>query len=423
MRVAFLVNEFPVLSETFILRQITGLMDRGAEVEIYAQRVHWTAPAHQEVAGYGLLSRAHELGSADRPARSAGARVLRRAQDIARRRRTLPARVFLDALNPLRTGKASLSLKSLHAAATLSAQRHDVLYAQFGQNGSIGVSLRELAALRAPVVTQFHGYDASSQVRQGGGTVYAELFEKGDLLLGVSDRIRQHLIELGASPARTAVHRCGIRTAQVPFVERAVEKQLQVLTVARLVEKKGIEFALQAIAELSRQRDVRYRIAGDGPLSGQLRARAQELGLSSTVEFLGPVSGARVNDLMAQASVLLVPSVTAADGDEEGIPVVLMEALACGLPVVATRHGGIPELVVAGHTGRLAEERDAAALSRLLQAVVDEPEQTLEMARRGRTLVEQNHDMDRLNDQLMDHFSATIDRYQHTADSRNRADP
>jgi colanic acid/amylovoran biosynthesis glycosyltransferase len=400
MRIAFLVEEFPALSETFVLDQITGLLDLGADVDVYANRLLPGVPTHSDVARYSLMDRAYEMAPPMVPSRRA--RIVRGVIDVMRSAWTAPATIART-LNPVRFGLEGASLKVFYRALPfLKAAPYDVLHCHFGPNGNRALLLRLAGVSRAPLVTQFHGYDASSYVRQHGADVYRGLFAKGDSFLCVSDRIRSRLVALGCPPDKVQVHRVGIDVPSIAFEERREHPELHVLTVGRLVEKKGIEFGIRALSRVvSRHPRVRYRIVGDGPLRDPLRAIVRDLGLEGVVEFLGGKSRSEVQQLIRDADVLLAPSVCASDGDEEGIPVILMEAMAAGLPVVSTRHAGIPELVADGQTGLLADEKDPEGLAEHVLFLADRVAERRELARAGRRFVEQHHDGKALNAALL----------------------
>jgi colanic acid/amylovoran biosynthesis glycosyltransferase len=174
------------------------------------------------------------------------------------------------------------------------------------------------------------------------------------------------------------------------------------IVVARLVEKKGIRYAIAAVARvLASGRDVQCDIVGDGPLYAELECYIRECALESHVRLLGWKSHAEVVKLLETAHVLLAPSVTAEDTDEEGIPNSMKEAMALGLPVIATRHGGIPELLEDGASGYLVPERDVDALADRIAAVADDPDVWFDMGTAGRRRVESEYDIDTLTHELV----------------------
>jgi colanic acid/amylovoran biosynthesis glycosyltransferase len=221
-------------------------------------------------------------------------------------------------------------------------------------------------------------------------------------MLPISEHWRRRLLELGCPPEKVRVFRMGVALDTFEFRPRRAEgAPVSLLSVGRLVEKKGFEFGLRAFAgALHAHPGLRYDIAGDGPLREPLERLARELGLAERVRFHGRLLRSEVEQLRRRANILLAPSVTDGEGDQEGIPVVIMEAMASGIPVISTRHSGIPELVVDGETGLLAPERDAPALVAALDRLLAESELSERLARAARERVAALHDQARLNDEL-----------------------
>lgn len=248
-----------------------------------------------------------------------------------------------------------------------------------------------------------HGNDISAQVQRDGVETYTRLFRAGDFFLPISEFWRRRLIELGAPRDRVIVHRMGVDCDRLEFAPRAhpAGGPVRLLSIARLVEKKGLEYAIRAVARTVEQGiDVDYRIVGDGPLRAELTALIERLGISDRVSLLGAQSRNRVREEMYAAQILLAPSVTAEDGDMEGIPVAIMEAMATGLLVLSTRHSGIPELVRDRFSGFLVGERDVDGLARALVERVMRPAEWVPMAQAAREVIEQGFSIDRLNDSL-----------------------
>ena len=200
------------------------------------------------------------------------------------------------------------------------------------------------------------------------------------------------------------MHRMGIDCRRFAFAARtpAPDGVTRMVSVARLVEKKGLAYALQAMARLVRQHPAfAYTIVGDGPLRPELEALAADLGLSRRVRFAGWRGPEEVRRILAAGQIFIAPSVTADNGDAEGVPVAMMEAMAVGLPVLGTVHSGIPELVADGVSGYLVPERDADALAAQLERLLSSPASWPVMGRAGRTRVEREFNIERLNDRLV----------------------
>ena len=224
--------------------------------------------------------------------------------------------------------------------------------------------------------------------------------------------MRDQLIDLGCSADKVVVHHMGVDCRRFDFAppHLPTENRVRVVALGRLVEKKGVEFGIQAIKKVQNMgKDVSFDIIGDGPLKPALQQEIDRLGLSKSVKLLGRMRQEQVIARLTDAHLMLVPSVTTSDGDQEGLPVVIMEAMARGLPVVATRHTGIPEIVLDGKSGYLVPERDVDALADKLAQLIDHPETWESMGRAGRALVEEQFDIDKLNDRLVEIYQRLID--------------
>lgn len=385
LRIAYLLGGFPRASETFIARQIGGIVARGHHVDILATGDGVAAGATDEVERLRLLVRRID------PPRDRLLRFLRVALLTLRYGWRIPG-VVLRSLNVARYGKSAASLELLHAALVLTklgTRRYDIIHAQFGTFGPLAVRLVETGALRGNVVASFRGYDASLHLR-AHPRAYNELFAGGRLFLPVSAALANRIIAAGADPARVRVHHSGIDCSGLPWRERARagDEPTRVVTIGRFVEKKGIAYGIQAVARArAAGRALAYTIVGEGPLRADLERLVAELGIGEHVRIVDWQSHADLVALLDRQHLLIAPSVTAADGDQEGIPNVLKEAMAMGLPVIGTRHAGIPELIEDGVSGHLVAERDAAALAERLIDLVDHPERWAALGRRGRERV------------------------------------
>ncbi len=396
----FLTDPFPVLSETFVLNQITGLLDRGHEVHVYAKRPTGSSPVHPVVDRYRLLERTTYWPSLPPNPLS---RIFKGIGLLVRYPVSLPS--VLRSLNGNRYGRTASSLNLLYWASRFAPRRaFDIIYCHFGWNGLRASMLKEVGVLNGRLVTVFHGADLSWQLETFGSDVYRLLFENGDLFLPISEHWRSKLIALGCPEKRVVVHRMGIDPERFAFLERRPEPghPVELITISRLVEKKGVEYGIRAVAQLvARRRDVHYTIIGDGPLRGDLEALIGRLEMGGRITVLGSRNHDAVLANLNRSHIAVAPSVTSQDGDQEGIPVSLMEAMATGMPVVSTIHSGIPELVHDGVSGRLVPERDADALARALEALIDHPEDWPAMGRAARQQVVEHFDIRVLNDRLV----------------------
>lgn len=365
MKIAFYLSAFPVLSETFIHRQIAEMKRRGHDVTIIAARRAAEGPAHDTVLKNDLMENAIFL---DGTSRRGLWKALRAAVlwPLAS-----PFEFVGSAVSRLRSGSIKAFAKELRTWDSLRNIRFDAVIAHFGPAALEAQSLVDRGFFSGPVFPVFHGYDVTRYVRQNGKDVYKALFDRVPACLAISDRWAGRLQELGCPPNKIAVHRVGLDVESIQFTPKeCFSSPLQVLSVCRLVEKKGIEYGIRAVAAAKALISMKYVIAGDGPLLPPLKKLVESLGVDDVVSFVGPLPEQDIKSLMVSSDILLVPSVVASDGDEEGIPVVIMEAMAAGLPVIASSHSGIPELVLDGQTGTLVSEGDVKGLADGLVAVV-----------------------------------------------------
>jgi colanic acid/amylovoran biosynthesis glycosyltransferase len=361
LKIAMVAGAFPKLSETFVLQQIVALLDLGHDVRIFAFEAAREPVVHPSVSERALLSRTTYVKTPER--------------------------------------LASRLLGAARAVSGKPAERFDAIVCHFGHIGEKARKLRQQGYFDGPLAVIFHAYDLTVWLRESGDRAYVALFEQAALLLPISHRWQRKLLELGAEASKVSVLRMGVDCERLAYrpPRNAGDGPLQLLSVGRLVEKKGIAYAIEAVAATRRELpQVRYSIVGDGPLREPLQQRVSELGLSDIVTFHGSLDSERLRELMLAQHGLLVPSVTAADGDMEGLPVVIMEAMALGVPVIASRHSGIPELVVDGETGWTMAERDAAALAATLKDWAKSPELWPVRAERARFLIERDFDVRKL---------------------------
>jgi colanic acid/amylovoran biosynthesis glycosyltransferase len=269
--------------------------------------------------------------------------------------------------------------------------------------------LRALGLLDLPIVTTFHGYDLSAAITSGRSGRYAQLFRHGILSLPISEYWAERLRGLGCPADRIVVHHMGIDPERLAFRARSASDNgpVRLISVGRLIEKKGHRFTIQALAAL-RQRNpglaFTLDIVGEGPEAADLKAEVARLGVADRVTFHGGLPHDRTLALLDAASIFVLPSVTAASGDMEGIPVSIMEAMAQGLVVVSTFHSGIAELVEDGKSGVLVPERDVPALADAIERILQHPDAWPEYARAGRRKVEAEFDRGKLNAALLEHY-------------------
>jgi colanic acid/amylovoran biosynthesis glycosyltransferase len=278
----------------------------------------------------------------------------------------------------------------------LARRRADMMHIYFGHAG-----VHLLPFIRAwdkPCVVSFHGMDVArnAQVANYTGKL-RQLFHALPVVLARSQSLAQRLVGFGCPPEKIRLNRTGIPLADFKFARRNVptDGNWRVLQACRLIDKKGVASAISAFAIFAREfRGAEFLIAGKGPLQEDLEALAERLGVAGKVRFVGFLGQRALRDFYARGHIFIHPSETPPDENQEGVPNSILEAMATGLPVIATRHGGIPEAVTHGVNGFLSEERDTERLGRSLIELASSRNEYRRMSEAARAAVEQQFDQD-----------------------------
>lgn len=406
MRIAFLINEFPTLSETFILSQIIGLIDRGHEVDIYCDILGDTTKIHADVEKYQLLERTYPIPNI--PKNFFG-RIIKAIFLFTFHWLQAP-KTFFKAANFIKYnywsyGDPACFLHPIHLIIPWlkrSPCHYDIILCHYGRNGLKANLLKQLGATQGKIVVVFHGYDISCYVETHGKNIYYSLFNQADLLQPISQHWQKKLIAMGCNPNKLMVHHMGINCYQFSYQARQTNlSKIYLVSIARLVEKKGLQYSIQAVAQLiSYYPNIEYQIVGDGILKKDLQQLIEQLNVSANIKLLGWKTQQEVSQIMENADIVLAPSVTSQDGNCEGIPMCLMEAMATGLPVISTYHSGIPELIEDGKSGYLLPEREVDGLAQRIEHLIVNPELRLKMGQAGRQKIETDYNIELLNDRL-----------------------
>lgn len=370
--VAYLAPEIPARSATFVYREAEAMVRAGCRVLYFAVR----APDDPAPGLAQLTAQVQVLYAPSRPgslARALGAAGLALRQYLAQRSR----RAVRVALQALREDMRSLPdgllarLKLLHqwlAAARLSdalrRQGADHLHVHFSHvPGTIGMYASLMSGVPCTIVA--HANDVYVQ-----GSLLRQKAQRSKAMVAISHAMRHELEQRGIATERIRVIRCaaapafGARADSPSTAAAGRHTRWVVGGLGRLVAKKGFADLLDATALLRDAGvDLELRIAGNGPENERLRAHAAALGLQAQVRFDGALAPAEVPAWMAALDCFVLPCTLAGDGDRDGIPVVLMEAMASGIPVVSSALSGIPELVIEGQTGLLARPGDVHAIA------------------------------------------------------------
>ena len=293
----------------------------------------------------------------------------------------------------------------------LERRNAQLLHIYFGQ---IAVHLLPLIRTwEKPSIASFHGADVIVDMNKPAyREATRQMLAAVKFVLVRSESLRRAVVDLGCDERKIEVQHTGIPLDEFPFRERSLRQngEWRFVQAGRLIEKKGLPVTLRAFASfLSEYPNATLTIAGDGPLLGQLQDLARELKIDNRVSFTGFISQEQLRDLYYASHIFLHPSETGPDGNQEGIPNSMLEAMASGLPVFATEHGGIPEAIENGVSGVLVPEHDDSELARALLNAVPDPGFLSRIARAGAEVVRKNFDLAAQTRRLEDIYLRLID--------------
>lgn len=380
MKVAFVTWKFPALANTFILNEIVEVKRRGHDVSIYALERSQDTVLHDDMARFGLADRTFYLDDFIPAEGQRDPRMAAYSDDW------LNARVYAVPV----------------IAARLRAQGTDIVHGCFSNN-SATVAMLLGRASGLPFSFECHAHDLFVDLRYG-----SEKVREAARIFPISHYNRRFLIEqLGCDAGKIHVRRVPINKESCDAIPACERQPGLVAFVGRLHPIKGLEDAIAAFARVAaRLPTARFLIIGEGELRGQLEARARDLGISRQVEFAGSMTNQRALAHVRRASVFLLPSVITADGDRDGIPTSLIEAMYLRTPVVSTRVSGIPELIDDGVEGFITAPGDVAAIAECLQGLLTDASLRSAMGTRARQRVDREFDRDRNMEILLQEWQA-----------------
>jgi colanic acid/amylovoran biosynthesis glycosyltransferase len=256
-------------------------------------------------------------------------------------------------------------------------EKPDIVHAHFGAQGV--VVLPVIMKLGIPLIVSFHGYDAFRLPNERGWTEkYQSLFKEAKIITVVSEMMRNHLISLGCASEKIHLIHVGKRMADYPFKANVSKPIRNFISVGRLSEKKGFKDCIQAFQLLSsKYPDLTLKIIGTGSQESELKKLiANDKGIEG-ITFLGAMSHEETKKCIVEADAFVLCSKLGVNGDKEGIPVVLMEAQALGIPCVSTDHSGIPEVIPESNHWLLAKEGDALDIAQKIEYLITSPVEKL----------------------------------------------
>lgn len=406
MKIAYLTNCFGTQSHTFMRREIRALRALGVDLVLYGIREDKSAQAAD---ARDLVDETAYLYPVQKIATTAANLhyFLRNPLKFARglwgaftnpefslsRRAKMVAHYFLAA--PVARHMEAAGITHVHAQF-LNVSTSIAMYASMHAGTPFSVTVHSAGSYKAEDTVGLH-----------------QKLQSAQFLIMISHYNVNYYDAVAPCREKSYVVRCGMNledfSFQIPnnLLQHSSDEtkpKVRLLGVGRFVAKKGFRYLIEAAAILN-QRGINFElhIIGNGPLDRELRAQADQLQLQDHVFFLGPKSTAEVRAAMADADMVIVPSITTDNGDMEGLPVVIMEAMATGAAVIASNHAGIPEIVIPEETGFLTGERDPESIANAVCQFVDNP--SAEMLIRARKLIEEHFNIAIVAQQRQDIFS------------------
>ena len=383
MKIAYIMSRFPHLPETFILREMSEMERQGWDIALYPLIEQKQAVVHPEAARWIPKARYLPFFS-PRIALANGRSLLRDPLRYLR----LWFRVFSENLSSpnLLIRAIALLPKSVHTAEKMVAEGVSHIHAHYATHPAlVAWIIHQLTGINYSVT--IHAHDIFMRT-----AMLPSKMADATFIAAISEFNRNYVAELVGSwvKAKTHIVHCGIIPDhyQAQAKPHQAGEKLEIMAVGSLQLYKGQKHLIAACALLAQQGiPFRCRIIGGGEEQADLEPRIQAAGLTQQVILMGAKTQDEVSALLPTAHCYVQPSIIAPSGKMEGIPVALMEALATGLPVIATDISGIPELVQPSKTGYLVPPADAAALAEQITAVYNNPQQAQTLAQAGKQLV------------------------------------
>jgi colanic acid/amylovoran biosynthesis glycosyltransferase len=406
LRVAYFAWRFPAVSQTFIQREIDALRRRDVTVDTFTLR-----PAYPQDILSGQDRRSFEATTSilpTTPLRVAAAHLRLLTHD-PRAYAAVGRRAWARARRTGRWRKTTFYfVESILLARELTARGHRHLHVHFGDVGcdvgSLAAEyLRQAARHRGEKFTWTFTLHGPDELERPEEFDLAAKVSHADAVICISDYCRSHVVALAptSDPGAFPVVHCGIPVDDWLMKRDEKSGPAKILTVGRAVPQKAQRVLLEAAAELVRRGcEFDLTVVGDGPLRGELEGFASAAGLSDRVHFAGAVGQDSIKAFFAEAQIFCLPSVA------EGLPIVLMEAMAAGVAVVATKITAIPELVADGHSGVLVPPRDAMALADALQRLLGDLALRTSYAKAGIAEVRAEFEIDACADELVRVFQS-----------------
>lgn len=405
LNLAILVRMFPNIVQTYVLNHILSMKNAGIETLIVAESKSDQPKVHPSVIENKLLDNTiyinGELGH-----------IAREVLLTPFTNRNYLCAVLKIALSGIwvRHG-LRYTLKSMVRARLLAPGSPDIIHSHSLFTSYNYLFLREIFSI--PFSTTFHGL-VPNNVKMLEGDKIRKVLNAGDAFFVNTRFARKQLMELGCPQEKIHIIPQGTDTAEFSFRERKITSGMPInlLSVGRLSIEKGFHIAIRAIAGLkARYPDIEYRIVGSGLEEQNLKDMIESLGARDFISLCGPATTDELVNYYAMANIFILPSIDLRDGSHtETQGVVLQEAQASGIPVIASRTGGIPEVIKDHETGLLFDEEDEEGLARHIESLITDSALYHSISTQSRKNVEENFSIEVIRDKLINVYMKIINQ-------------
>lgn len=399
-KIIFVVPTFPATTETFIVNQITDLIDRGHQIKIVAFSENKNAVVHQRILDYDLLNKT--VYKTD-PKISKIGRYVTFLKFVISHRHEINFSKLISIFSYKKNGKKAFNLRNYTKYKWLLDQGHfDIVHAHFGQKGTYMAEMRAFGFLKnTKLIVSFHGYDLIPSLLTEYKVKYDQLFREVDLVT-VNSSYTENLLNKLSVGKEVKILPVGLDTCKFRKRKKSRNGNFRLLFVGRLIDLKAPNLSVEIVNLLVSRghKNIRLSIIGEGKLRHTLEQLIKKYSLEEFVELKGACSQEEIIKVMEHSDALLLPGIHDQTGRAETQGLVIQEAQAMELPVVVSDAGGMKHGLIDGETGFVVKEKDIISFSDKIEFLIKNDAQREEMGKRGRAFVVEKYDSKVLGEQL-----------------------
>lgn len=392
LKVAIVLNSFPTVSETFIVNQITDLIDRGHDVRIFAFNKNNSEVVHQKILDYELIDKTSYLREIHV---SKFFRYFEFIHFLILNRHQINFKKLSTLFDISLYGRKAINLRNYTKFKwILDSAPFDIIHVHFGTVATYIADMKSMGFFsKIGFVTSFHGYDISPHLMTNYPVLYKKLFQQVDVIT-VNTIYAKSLLNNLPFHKKTETLPVGVDTRQFKKTGLEKENSFTLLFVGRLIELKGPHLAVMVLNALIRRgyKDIRLKIVGEGILRSQLENSIRNYGLKENIELTGYLPQEEIIKVMETSHVFIFPGIHDSDGRAETQGLVIQEAQAMELPVIVSDVGGMKYGVKDGETGYVIKEGDIEDFANKIEKIMLDETLRIELGCNGRQYVIENYD-------------------------------